>query len=79
MKTQHDPFLKLSMEINDGFRKLPIYRVAKTYRGKNCFFTESQYTDIPVISPTPISKNHSSITILKHFVYRWQMNITAEF
>ena len=25
------------------------------------------------------SQNHSSVTILKHFVYRWQMNITAEF
>ena len=25
------------------------------------------------------SQNHSSATILKHFVYRWQMNITAEF
>ena len=25
------------------------------------------------------SKNHSSVTILKHFVNRWQMNITAEF
>ena len=23
------------------------------YRGTNCFFTESQYTDIPVISPIP--------------------------
>ena len=22
------------------------------------------------------SQNHSSVTILKHFVYRWQMNIT---
>ena len=32
--------------------------VAKTYRGTNCFFTESQYTDIPVISPTP-SQGHS--------------------
>ena len=28
--------------------------VAKTYRGTNCFFTESQYTEKPVISPTPI-------------------------
>ena len=27
--------------------------VAKTYRGMNCFFRESQFTDIPVISPTP--------------------------
>ena len=25
------------------------------------------------------SQNHSSVSILKHFVYRWQMNITAEF
>ena len=25
------------------------------------------------------SQNHSSVTILKHFVNRWQMNITAEF
>ena len=24
------------------------------------------------------SQNHSSVTILKHFVYRWQMNKTAE-
>ena len=24
------------------------------------------------------SQNHSSVTILEHFVYRWQMNITAE-
>ena len=23
------------------------------YRGTNCVFTTSQYTDIPVISPTP--------------------------
>ena len=26
-----------------------------------------------------ISQNHSSVTILKHFVYRWHMNINAEF
>ena len=26
-----------------------------------------------------IAQNHSSVTILKHVVYRWQMNITAEF
>ena len=25
------------------------------------------------------SQNHSSVTILKYFVYRWHMNITAEF
>ena len=25
------------------------------------------------------SHNHSSVTILKHFVCRWQMNKTAEF
>ena len=25
------------------------------------------------------AQNHSSKTILTHFVYRWQMNITAEF
>ena len=25
------------------------------------------------------SQNHSSVTILKHFVYRWQINISAEF
>ena len=25
------------------------------------------------------SQNHSSVTILKHFVYRWQMNNTVEF
>ena len=24
------------------------------------------------------SQNHSSVTILKHFVYRWQMNINVE-
>ena len=51
-----EPFVKLSTEINDDFRKIadiPVLR--KTYRGTNCFFTESQYTDIPVISPTPTS------------------------
>ena len=25
------------------------------------------------------TQNHSSVTILKHFVYGWKMNITAEF
>ena len=25
------------------------------------------------------SENHSSVTVLKHFVHRWQMNITTEF
>ena len=25
------------------------------------------------------AQNQSSVTILKHFVYRWQMNIIAEF
>ena len=29
--------------------------------------------------PHCTSQNHSSITILKYFVNRWQMNITAEF
>ena len=26
-----------------------------------------------------IAKNHSSVTILKHLMYRWQITITAEF
>ena len=25
------------------------------------------------------AQNHSSVTILKHFVYKWEMNISAEF
>ena len=25
-----------------------------------------------------VAQNHSSVPILKHFVYRWQMNITAD-
>ena len=28
---------------------------------------------------SPTLENHSSVTIWNHFVYRWQMNITAEF
>ena len=24
------------------------------------------------------SQNHLSVTVLKHFVYRWQMNITSD-
>ena len=31
------------------------------------------------INHSYIVQNHSCIMILKHFVYRWQMNITAEF
>ena len=53
MKIWQDILLKLLMEIYDRFRKLSIYQSYKTYRGKNCFFTTSQYTEIPVISPTP--------------------------
>ena len=34
--------------------------VAKTYRGTNCFFTTSQYTDIMVISPTPTSDSSNA-------------------
>ena len=26
-----------------------------------------------------IAQNHSSVTILKHFVYRWQIDIIPEF
>ena len=26
-----------------------------------------------------IAQNHSSVTILKHFVYKWRIDITSEF
>ena len=46
-----------SLAVNGNKRWFPeiadIPVLQKTYRGTNCFFTESQYTDIPVISPTP--------------------------
>ena len=38
--------------------------------------------EIPMLENNNLSytsQNHSSVTILKHFINRWQMNITAEF
>ena len=32
-----------------------------------------------IITSITLHKTHSSVMMWKHFVYRWQMNVTAEF
>ena len=68
MKTRQEPFLKLSTGNKRWFPEIAdIPVLQKMYRITNFFFTESQYTDIPVIhvSLTPTAEARSTSRISK--------------
>ena len=53
--------------------------VAKTYHGTNCFLKESQYTDIPVISPSPSQNISFSAKIVDYTILHNDVDVWSVF
>ena len=78
--------LKFNIHLSKSHKRDHIYKLCLYMLGKHICLILKSKAESRNIAPmlennnlSYIAENHSSVTLLKHFVYRWHTYITAEF